>query len=222
MTVSWTATPKQFEEVIGAVLPHADVDSYAPVLSCVRIEITAGRLTAVATNRFTVGISWADFADWNEDGAVGGAVAACLYATDLRRVFAFLRPYRKEKAKWTLDATGLSVTVAGGTSLTVRTVDVEFVKWRPLLQDMSGVNAGGSIPFVQVNPKLIGHLLASAKVLGEEAGRMRWHFGPEPIRPIFVTIGERFIGVLMPQKPEENVVLDLSPIGIEQRAAVTA
>lgn len=213
--VNWTATPQQVERVIAAVLPHTESDGYHPVLTCVRIELVDGRFIAVATDRFTLAAAWADLSSWEEDAAGHEAAAACLYATDLRRLFAFLKPHKKSPVGWTLSDKGLTAAI-GEESLTLRTVDLDFVNWRPILAKIAAREDGSTgTPVMRFTPRLINSFLQSAKALGEEFGQMHWHFGAGHLDAPLIRIGDNFIGLLMPQRlPDEVPQLDLSALGL--------
>lgn len=223
MTTTWTAAPQDVERLIGAVLPHTSTDDYIPVITCVRLEVTSDRLIAVGTDRYTLGVAWGNLADWNEDNPTHQDAAACIFANDLRRLFAFLKPHKKKAASWTLTDKGLTVAI-GEESLTVRTVDVDFVKWRPLIGRLSEEsNSSTGTPVMRFTPQMVSHFIQSAKAMGEGFGQMHWHFGQSSTSAPLIRIGDNFIGLLMPQRLDgDRPQLDLSAIGIESPKAVAA
>lgn len=220
---TWTAKPQAVERIVAAVLPHTAADGYVPVITCVRVEITDGRFLAVATDRYTLGVAWSDLTAWDEEAATDQSGAACIFASDWRRLFAFLRPHRKEVATWVLTDESLNVTVKGE-SLSVRTVDVNFVTWRRLIGNLTEKSATGSgTPVMRFKPVLVGHFLQTAKALGEDTSTMVWNFGSEHTDAPLIRIGDNFIGLLMPQRmPDGPPAIDLSPLGIESAKAVAA
>lgn len=217
MSATWKAKPQDVERLLGSVLPHASNDEYLPMITVVSLEVEADRIIAAATDRYTLGIGWELFSTWDREAEAQEPVKACIYAADIRRLIAFLKAHRKSVATWELSESGLTVS-QGGESLTVKTVDVNFVKWRPLFGSRLAASATG-VPVMRFSPTMVDHFLQSAKVLGESFGSMTWHFGSLPTDAPFVKIGDRFIGLLMPQRIEESLpALDLSVIGITPNA----
>lgn len=211
---TWTATPQQVEEVIAAVLPHAADDRHLPMITCINLELDGNRLLAAATDRYTLGVCWADLGDWQKDADPVEPISVRIFARDLQRLFAFLRVHRKETANWTLTADKLTVSVDDGSeSTSVRTVDVEFPRWRKILTELMAKRTTDVIPSMRFNPAMVDHFTQTAKVLKEPA--MTWHLGGAHTAPPIVQIGERFIGLLMPQRVDEAPQLDLTVIGIE-------
>lgn len=219
---TFTATPQQVERVIAAVLPHTSSDAYISVICTVRIELRDLQFIAAGTDRYTLGVAWADISEWADDAESLPQTQASVYADDLRRLFTFLRPHKKTKATWTITDSGLTVEVAGE-SLALRQVNVTFPKWRELLGRYT--ERGESGPAVmKFTPAKIDSFNKTAKALGEDlSGSMRLRFGPLPSDPPLVQIGDHFIGLLMPQRMEdEPPALDLLSIGIEAPKAVAA
>lgn len=216
---TFTATPQQVERVIAAVFPHAADDRHLPMITCVNLELDGDRFVAVATDRYTMGACWASLTDWSKDAEPVEPISVRIFAADLKRLFAFLRVHRKIAATWELTDTGLTVTT-GSESLTVRTVDVEFPRWRKILADLSAKPQTAPIPAMRFGGPMVEHFTQSAKVLGEHG--MTWHLGGAHTDAPIVQIGENFVGLLMPQRIPEELALDLSPLGIETTPAVAA
>jgi hypothetical protein len=219
MSTTWTAAPQDVERLISAVTPHVESDGYYPALNCVHVELTADTFLAVATDRYTLGISWSALEEWNKEAESVEPLSANIHARDLRRLFTFLKPHKKLAATWTLTEEALTVT-AGGESLSVRPVIVDFVKWRGLLPKLID-RANAAVPAMAFDPIRVGAFNQSAKALGERL--MSWQFGGAATDAPVVRIGENFVGVLMPVRiPDELPTLDLSAIGIEGPSAVAA
>lgn len=215
---SWTATPLQVERVIAAVLPHSSRDRHIPVVCTVNLEIESSRFLAVACDRYTLGICWAQFEDWGNDDEPPGTLSARVYGDDLRRLFAFLKPRRKERATWTLSADELRVDI-DGESASVRTVDVNFFDWRDLLSKRVA-QPPSAIPRFGFNPDMLDHFTQTAKIIGGNKPTI-WSFGDQPTSPPLVQIGDTFLGLLMPVRvPDDEPELDLGVIGIDVPKAV--
>lgn len=220
-TTTWVATPQQVEHVIAAVLPHSARDRHIPVIGTISLEIGDGRFLAVACDRYTLGICWADLTDWQgEDAEPPPALSARVYGEDLRRLFSFLKPHRKSPATWTLTEGELRVEI-GSESATVRTVEVDFFNWRKVLADRAAQPAS-AIPHYGFRPEMLEHFTQTAKVIGDHQPTI-WHFGDQPTSPPMVQIGDKFVGLLMPCRiPEDQMALDLGVIGIDVPKAVQA
>lgn len=219
MTATWNATPRQVEAVLRPVLPHAGDDRHLPMLCCLNLEVADGRLLAVATNRYTLGIAWQDLAEWDEKPNKEQSHSARIYAADMQRLLAFLKPSRETSALWTLTSEHLTVVTTEGEQLTVRTVDVEFPKWRKLLADRAAKEST-PLPQYGINSRWLALLDRSAKAVGEHHS-MVWQFAG-PLDAALVSIGERFVGVLMPARLTDVPELDLTTIGVDVPKAVAA
>lgn len=220
MTVTWNATPRQVETVVRAVLPHAADDRHLPMLCCVSIEVAKGQLLAATTNRYTMGIAWADLTEWDAEANTTQSLSARIYAADLQRLLAFLKPTAATQATWTLTDTSLTVVTAAGEQLAIRTVDVEFVNWRKFLGERA-VKQPATIPALAFNPAMADLFSKSHKAIGNHEPIV-WHLGQVGSDAPIVRIGEHFIGLLMPVRLPEQVALDLSPLGIDVPKAVAA
>lgn len=219
MTVTWNATPKQVETVLRPVLPHAGDDRHLPMLCCLNLEVADGRLLAVATNRYTMGIAWRELSDWAKEPAAQPAHSARVFAADLQRLLAFLKPSRDTGATWTLTDTTLSVTIDNGEQTSIRTVDVEFPTWRKLLADRA-VKESVALPQYGINARWLQVFDRSAKAVGEHLP-MVWQFGSARDSAL-VSIGEQFLGLLMPVRLDDVPQLDLSVLGVDAPKAVAA
>lgn len=209
------------EKVIAAVLPHSAADGYLPSICCVRLEATADRLIAAATDRYTIGVAWGLYSDWHDDAETVDPTEASIFGSDLKRLLAFLRPHKRSSATWTLTDQGLTVDVKGE-SLTVRSVDVEFPKWRTFVGNRAGKQSDPAAA-IRFTPKMVDHFTQTARALGEETtGRMVWRMGAAQEPAMVEFLGANFIGLIMPQRMDELPVLDLSGIGINAPLAVSA
>lgn len=206
--------------MIAAVLPHASEDPYLPTINCVRLELDGDRFLAAATDRYSLAVCRASLEGWEEDAPPVEALTASLRTDDVKRLFAFLRPQRRDVAHWTLTDESLTVAVNSGPTLTVRTVEAEnFPNWRAILGEVTGRE---SEPGTQMGftPRIVDHFHKSAKVLGEVG--MTWGF-VSPLKPVVVRIGADFVGLLMPCRVSDSLPeLDLAAFGIESPKAVTA
>ena len=220
MSAAWTATPQQVERVIAAVLPHASEDRYLPVINGVRVELDGDQFLAVATDRFSLAACRAPLTGWNEEAEAVDTTAVNLRLDDVKRLFAFLRPQRKDVATWVLTDETLTVRLADDTALTIRTVQAEgFPDWRKLVAQIAAREPEPAARMA-FTPRIVDHFHRSAKALGEIGET--WHF-TSGLKPVIVQIGADFFGILMPCRIADSTPqLDLGSFGVEVPKAVTA
>jgi hypothetical protein len=219
MPITWIATPQDVERPIAAVLPHASTDKYLPAINNVRIELDGERFLAVATDRYSLGICRASLTDWMEDAQPVESTAAHLLLDDVKRLFAFLRPQRKDVATWELGNGTLTVTLGDGTSLTIRTAEADnFPKWRGLFGQLTE-RTPEPAEHMAFTPLVIDHFQKTAQVLGGVS--VNWQFVSQ-LKPVIVRIGADFLGILMPCRPADTPQLSLDAFGIESPKAVAA
>jgi hypothetical protein len=172
----------------------APASDYVPAIATVRLEATEGQLIAVATDRFVLGASRADYA--------GEAFAATV---DLASVDTLIRIAKtaKNDAGWrevtieTGDNT-LEFRFTSGESLSVRISDHEFPSWRQLLpsETLAETETDHDVPARAFNA---GKLAKFAKVQGHENMRL---FQRGPSKPTVVVIGDDFVGLIMTVRNE--------------------
>lgn len=217
---TFTATPQQVERIFAAVLPHASEDRYLPVINNIRIEMEGDQVLAVATDRYSLGICRATLSGWAEDAAPAEKIAASLRLDDVKRLFTFLRPQRKDVATWKLTADTLAVSLGDDTSLTIRTVQADgFPNWRAIVGSVveRQPEPGAQMAFT---PRVVDSFQKTAKALDERS--TTWHF-VSPLKPVIVRIGSDFLGMLMPARiPDNQPQLDVGLFGIETAPAVAA
>ena len=187
-----------FTALSYALIFAAPASVKLPLIEAVLIEATSGQLLAVATDRFTLGVSRADY--------TGAAFTLTLSAEDAKTLARMAKTARSA-AGWrdvtiTLaDDGGAEFRFTGGESMTVRSRSEEFPKWRSLIPaDDSGMGAVGIGR--GYNP---ARLAKFAKVRPDERGRrmvlLATSPGQDRIGLTVVKIGEDFIGAIMPERP---------------------
>lgn len=217
---TWTATPAQVERVVAAVLPHASAATDLPLFNAVRLELDGDRLLAVASDRYSLVVCRASLKQWDENAKPVKGATAHIRVADVKRLLAFLRPQRRMVATWKLTASHLTVSFAGGSSLTVPTSDSEnFPQWRALVTPLFDrePEPGARMGFT---PRVVEHFHQSAKALGEL--HETWQF-ISPLKPVIVRIGDDFLGLLMPCRLDPDAhVSDLAAFGIATAKEVAA
>lgn len=184
----WTA-------VSDALNFAASPAALVPILESVRIESDGTSLVAVATDRFTLGVSRVDCS--------GGPFAVTVSAEDARNLVRMARTGKSAQG-WrevTVSASdrGAEFRFSSGESMAVRGRAEEFPRWRQLIPgDDKAMGAGVGVG-VGFDPVLLAKF---GKVRAEERGRRMVLLPtmPHPGRPgpAVVQIGPDFISVIMP------------------------
>lgn len=173
----------------------APASAATPILETVRLEAGDGRLIAVATDRVTLGVSRVDY--------TGVAFSATLAAADAKRLADMAKcPKRDEpwrEVSITVAASGaLTFRFTTGEALTVQPVEGDFPTWRRLIPDTD--RCMGAVIGVVYDPLLLAKF---AKVRPSKTRHMAMFAGMADgkICGTVVTIGDDFIGLVMPQRP---------------------
>lgn len=180
----------------------APASAKAPALEAVRLEAVDGQFVAVATDRFTLGASRVEYS---------GAAFTVLIAASDAKVLAAMAKTGKRDENWreaaidvASDGVQLTFRFNSGEALTVRSLDVEFPKWRHLLpvdaERMSSTVGMGYEPsrlakFTKVRPGERGAALVAFPSVAS---------GGQPGVTV-IQVGPDFIGVLLPMRPAGNV-----------------
>lgn len=190
-------------QALAAVVPHAGaMDS----LEWLRIDIAGDTLTAYTTDRYTIGLARID----------GEAIIDCdrdlwsidILADDAKLIAAIFKPGKDQQASIRLHATTTDLTITDvsglvtGRELTVgATTSVEHLASVPRLVAKAALDADQSVitsasaALWVTGPKQWAKFIKSATNYPRESIVVEAH---EPNRPFLITIGEHFIGLLMP------------------------
>lgn len=185
-------------------------DATLPMLNAVRLEFAESQLVAVATDRFVLGVQRVDYS--------GEAFAVMLSAPDVVNLARIAKTATRDQ-QWrdveveitreqfwpagadsrtdapTERPDGRVATVAfrfnSGEAITIQTLDVEFPKYRQLIpsDDTVTVDPAGVKGFNA------GYLAKFSKVPGSH--QMVVSVG-KPGKPAVISIGDDFIGLIMP------------------------
>lgn len=179
---------RELANVLADALIFADRSGLMPAIDAVLLEASAGKLTAVATDRYCMGLRTMAWGGPDLDGFL-------LRGEDAADLIQVLRSKSGRKGP------GLEINVSLNTALVVEVgnitvrcepVEAEFPKYRTLLEKAAGQPDKDAATFA-VNPKLMARF--GRLSLGREPMRVR-SSGRE--KPISVRIGDDFIGLLMP------------------------
>lgn len=192
----------ELHRVLSDASVFASHDETIPPICAVHIEIGPKRMLAVATDRFRLVVSKTDL-------QAGGFGSEAVFNLSLRDVVSLIKMSKTtrsdagSKTVWINSAlppsdeygTGtVEFKFSDGATLKVVPQDSEFPKWRQLFP---GTDSQVARAFSAFNPK---YLADFAKVQGFPI-RMYSH-GEANTRPSTFTIGENFVGLLMPYRTE--------------------
>lgn len=200
--------------LLSDVIPFAYPDDDLPMLNGVRMEWDGGRLHAMTTDRYRIGWSqWDPDDDPDEDiqedmfTRWGGDDDACNIVISLADAKALVKnfklPVREAVAcPLTLDFgwERLTVARAASTGYSALSNSVEAAgevtnEYPDLRQILANQDALLSVRGVNFTPKLLADF---AKVRPRGSMEMRFT-GPKSL--VHVSIGERFVGAIMPVRP---------------------
>ena len=182
----------------GAAFASPDITLHP--INVVRMEFAGTDVLTVATDRFRIGVSHAVRVG-GEDVAVSLPLADAVELAKMARTL-------KNAANWrtvTIDIDGnvALFTFSDGRSHAIVLQDSEFVRWRQFFPESGSGRARATTAFTA------GYLASFGKVLsGDGAGRITV-FSHDDMhgtgqKPMTITIGEHFVGVLLPVKLGED------------------
>ncbi|MFY2788501.1 hypothetical protein [Rhodococcus sp. MALMAid1271] len=193
LPVTFSIQSREFVDTLTTALTFALRDSTLPMLDGVDLNIFKGQLVTTATDRFRLALIRSEIDEL--DGA-DGRLGFLDYAT-ARKLIALMKPAGRGRG---MTLAPLTVTVADG-RLTVDnrlekvTVAISTVVTPPdvikLITESIAREAKSSRDWA-VNPKL---LASFARASSGEMAAVRVN---DPTRPLIVSIGDNFIGLLMP------------------------
>lgn len=181
--------------VMSDAIVFAGTDATIPALNGIRIETVARGdsvdLIAVATDRFTLGVSRAD--------ASGDILPGFnLTASDAKNLVRIAKTLTRMQSYRTVDVEtddytqNVVFTFSSGESVTVRKAEHEFPRWRqPFPADDAGM--ADDVSGIGYTPE---YLAKFGKVAASKRNPMR--FFPRAMKPGVVMIGDDFMGIIMP------------------------
>lgn len=187
-----------------------------PILNAVRLEATGTHLLAVATDRFMLGVSSAEY-----EGA------PFVITLPMAEVKLILGACKLKAGRWKpKDVVDLRVTPKGTllhvtldeTVITVPTFqsasDFTYPEWRKLL-GASTTEVGEVIGTVGINPQ---YLAKFGKI-----GRQAKFYLRAPNKPVMVRIGDDFVGLIMPIRiPDDDPKVWTLPEWLDDTAPASA
>lgn len=202
----------ELRALLAPVIPFAGADDMLPILQRVAVATSGPYLVAQATDRFTAG-----FQRIQPSTPVDGEFTLLLQASDAKRMLNLLRPLRGSDPKVAIavDEHGVVHVSAddAGLALGFRGIDVSFSS--PVIGD-------GFPDLVSVLPKdltdTVGEVglnldlltkFRTALELNKDGGNKRRlpfaiHMPTSVGKPITITAGDDFVGIIMPLRPEDH------------------
>lgn len=198
---------------LRAVTPHADPDPDFPQLHRVRLDVGPENVTVSATNRYTVGHALVSVWE-HEDGELG---AFDLSLTNVKEILVLFHGKASDSdepdntVRLEVDDEHLTITdVSGlfpGKSLQLPRHPMEdnFPRVANMLAAKLAASAASAERLI-TSGKLLGLFMKASAAYGEplvidpagEAGAM------------LITCGESFVGMLMPQRPDEEITAKIN------------
>ncbi|MBB2909147.1 hypothetical protein FHS43_000393 [Streptosporangium becharense] len=189
--ITLTMTGRELRHFLGAVLPHAGTDPGFPPLTMVTLDAADGHLHALATDRYTLGITRHPLPE-----PTPGQLTVTVPAAALRAVTRQIAP--RADVRLTLTGEGLTIEQLSDPHLTYRlpaSTEHPFLPdWRPWLAQRARLAPDPVLTGprgVALNPAYLARFRAATR-----------DGLPLELRPagkaLFVTCGTHFLGVLMP------------------------
>lgn len=199
---------------ISDVLPFAGTDATLPMLTCIKLEASSDRMVSVTTDRFTLGARRVDYS--------GEAFEAMLWGADAKNLQRIAKTVKRDVGTRTVaielqrrrvwqagedhrdmsagtesgDVVALTFKFSTGEAITVQAADVQFPKWQHLIPTTDEITPADGLARLAYNP---GYLAKFAKVSSDANHQMvLWTRPGVENKPLTVTIGTEFIGLIMP------------------------
>jgi hypothetical protein len=195
-----TMNANDLNRILNDAKQFRSKDATFPALGVVRLETRGGNIIAVATDRYTLGVSRADYA--------GEEFTANLGASTVDNLLRIAKTASRAASWRTVDIEipehvreGEAKTVAfifsTGEQLTVTCDDSQFPAWRQILPD-ERIYASNEVSAVA--GYTASRLAQFAKVSGADKMRL-FHRGLN--KPAVVKIGDDFVGLVMQSRIDQ-------------------
>lgn len=195
-TASFTMTRRDLNRGLTTALTFAGKDETLPMLYGVELAIHKGKLIIAATDRFRVGLVKLSPPDLKgADGRIGFLERAAA-SRILKLIGGGTARSKLLEVVVTVTDRELTVDSPGEAKLTVPLKDEAFPRYRHILEE--SLAREGSLESWNVNMSYLADFKAAVWGSGDRATVRASAFG----KPIIVAIGDHFIGVLMPVRPE--------------------
>lgn len=196
---SFKVTKRELVETLTRIIKFASNDPTLPSLHGIAFEMRDQRFTAMATDRFALGVDAIDVLIEREYGNVERPHVAdfgvFVSKPQVTMLTAVLKAHPDESVVIAVDGDRLTIA-----DITVGVDVVKIVEWRSLVRSTSRCVEDISAPRVQsVNPAL------AAKFAHIKRAQLYLH--NQPSKAMFVTDNDRFVGILMPVRPPSDTTV---------------
>ena len=180
---------RDLADLLSDALLFADRSGYMPALDAVLLDVKDGRITAVATDRYVLGIrtmAWSgpDLSNFLLDGTDAADLVTLLRARSPRSSSGV--PVELALMD------GALVATVGNVTLRCNAKEAEFPKYQSLLEKAKTREATPDAGTIGVNRKLLAKF---ARLSSKDPMHM---VSSGSLNPIQVRVGAEFIGILMP------------------------
>jgi len=182
---SATVSSDTLAELLAGAATHAHKSAEIPVLNCVALKVSGGKVYAVATDKYRL--------IKGEIAGEGELDTVLIRLTDVKRIITLVKGDKRRFAlPVTINASGGLVSVAvGGDSLTLNAWDGTFPPYEHLFPTGETV----PLPAINFNPALFADY---AKIAGKGAAVRVQFYGDT--KPIGIELGEGWRALLMPMR----------------------
>ena len=180
-------TAGDLARILSDAAIFASRDDTLPMINSVHIESSGEHVIAVATDRFTMGVSKADYLDGK-----GDTFDFQLRLPQVRILISIAKSCREAFSHVEIAPSGDGATFSfsSGEVVTLPGLSVNFIDWRKIV---TATDDGEATSFFGLNPQYVARF---ARVGGADA-KMKVKVG-SPKRPTRVQIGDQFVGLVMP------------------------
>lgn len=184
--------------VLSDAKPFMSKDRTLPQLCAMQIECTGTNLIAVATDRFTIGVSRADY--------TGEVFTALLSASTVDNIIRLAKTGRRDVNERTVEievssylseagADTVQFNFSTGESVGVACQTGDFPRWRQLIPAGSDEQQDATVGFDAAKLAKFAKVAGSKDMALTSRGRGK---------PAVVTIGNDFVGAVMPTRINES------------------
>lgn len=188
-----TVKAEDVARIMGNALAHAGRDDTLPVLAAVRLECDGGTLTAVGTDRYSLGMDTAALVEGDDNWSflIGYSDVPRLVKVCKEHAKAWRNVVGGPTVTLTVEDNRLTLDVPGQ-QLTVTRVEGEFPRYRSLIPDTAGEGDGPTRIALTAS-----NLTKITKVITETKNEPLRFYLTTAAKPVVVRAGT-FVGLLMP------------------------
>lgn len=197
----WSGSPAELQHIARAVLVHAGTDDMFPILNDVHIEVRDGHLLLAATDRFTLGVYRTGLSEHS-----GGPIEIRVPGPLLRSAIAMIGRRTRGEVQLRLTTENVTLTFDHPQVRTrAAATPVSYVMpaepstqpiWLKLVNTTTAEAMTATEAVTGVNPAYLARFRHAAHrfepILIHGPGRA--------MKPLLVTAGDHFIGLIMPVK----------------------